>query len=245
MTNSEQPGLQENLISVIIPCLNEADNISASLHSARCAYSPSEVEIILVDGGSTDGTLDRVPETVLVVSTRANRAYQMNQGVEASQGAILVFCHGDTRLPWGWREALLEALQDPQVSGGAFQSRLEPETAFLKMVNRVKLPPDWRFMFGDQCLFLRRSIFDQIGGYPEIPLMEDVELARGMARTGQLARIDARVVTDSRRMLERGAVRQILGNAWRMFRYLYLGATAQDIARSYQSSREESACSKM
>jgi rSAM/selenodomain-associated transferase 2 len=239
MANSNHPYLQENLVSVIIPTLNEAKNISETLLAARRTYTKSEAEVILVDGGSTDGTLDQLPEEVIVVRTRANRAHQMNRGVEVSHGSVLLFCHGDTRLPVGWRESVLEALQNPQVSGGAFQSRLEPETRFLKLGNRVKLPRDWRFMYGDQCLFLRRSVFEQLGGYPDLPLMEDVELARGMARVGKLARINQRVVTDSRRMQEKGVIRQLVGNTWRMFRYLYLGATAQDIARSYQSSREE------
>jgi rSAM/selenodomain-associated transferase 2 len=229
---------QKNLISVIIPTLNEAENIPAAIDAAQRDYSPAEVEIILVDGGSTDGTLDRVPASVRVIETRPNRAYQMNKGAEASQGAILLFCHGDTQLPQNWREAVLQALEDPWVSGGAFQSRLEPENAFLKWANRVKLPQDWRFMYGDQCLFLRRSVFISLGGYPILPLMEDVELVRGMARQGKLARINLRVITESRRMLEKGAIKQLLGNAWRMIRYLYLGATPQEIADTYRSSRE-------
>ena len=97
-------------------------------------------------------------------------------------------------------------------------------------------------MYGDQCLFLRRSVFISLGGFPILPLMEDVELVRGIARQGKLARIDSRVITDSRRMLEKGVIKQLLGNAWRMIRYLYLGATPQDIADTYHSSRERKEC---
>lgn len=231
----------EILISVIIPTRNEAQNISATLQAARQDYSASQVEIILVDGGSTDGTLDLIPEDIKLIKTRPNRAHQMNQGAEAAQGTILLFCHGDTRLPHSWRKAVLKALENPEVIGGAFQSRLEPEAGILKWGNRVKLPQDWRFMYGDQCLFLYRSVFDHLGGYSPLPLMEDVELARGMAREGKVTRINKRVVTDSRRMLEKGVIKQLLGNAWRMFRYLYLGATPEDINKTYQSSREEPA----
>jgi len=241
MAIRNEPPYQENRISVIIPTLNEAENIQATLQAARRDYSPAEVEIILVDGGSTDNTLEGVSKDVHVIQTRPNRAHQMNQGAEASQGAILVFCHGDTQLPQGWRESVLAALKDDQVVGGAFQSRLSPENAFLRWANRVKLPRDWRFMYGDQCLFLRRTVFTSLGGYPILPLMEEVELARGMAQKGKLARIDSRVVTDSRRMLENGALKQILRNAWRMIRYLYLDASPQEIADTYRSSREKPA----
>ncbi len=235
------PASQETLVSVIIPTLNEAENIQATLQAAHGNYSASEVETILVDGGSTDGTLEGLAEDLLVIQTRPNRAHQMNLGAQSSHGAILVFCHGDTQLPLGWRESVLAALENPQVVGGAFQSRLVPENAFLKWANQVKLPRDWRFMYGDQCLFLRRAVFNSLGGFPLLPLMEEVELVRGMAQRGKLARINSRVVTDSRRMLENGALKQILGNAWRMFRYLYLGASPEDIANSYRSSREEAA----
>ena len=241
MSNSKEPQGNKNLISVIIPTLNEADNIYKTLPAARRSYSEEEVEIILVDGGSQDNTLELVPADVAVILTHPNRAEQMNRGAETSRGSVLLFCHGDTQLPQGWREAVLDAMADPEVSGGAFQSRLEPETCMLKWGNRVKLPRDWRFMYGDQCLFLRRSVFELIGGYPLIPLMEDVEMARSIAQRGKLVRINQRVVTDSRRMLEKGVVKQLLSNAWRMFRYLYLGVSPQEAANSYQSSREEAA----
>ena len=138
MANSNHSSIQENLISVIIPTLNEATNIFETLLAARRSYTKSEAEVILVDGGSTDGTLDLIPEGVMVVRSMANRAHQMNRGVEVSHGSVLLFCHGDTRLPLGWREFVLEALLNPKVSGGAFQSRLEPETCFLKLGNRVQ-----------------------------------------------------------------------------------------------------------
>jgi hypothetical protein len=173
------------------------------------------------------------------IHTWANRAHQLNAGAAETSGEILVFCHADSRLPAGWREAILAALADERVSGGAFQSRLDPEVGPLHWMNRVKLPADWRYMYGDQAMFVRREVFDRIGGFPQIVLMEDVELARGMAEAGKVVRLKPRVSTDSRRMLENGIYKQLLGNIWRMFRYLYLGATPEQIAQTYQSSREE------
>ncbi len=229
----------EPKISVIIPALNEETNIANSIQAARSGYSTGQVEIFVVDGGSADDTLNRVPDGINVIETKANRAHQMNAGARESTGEILVFCHADTRLPSGWREAVLEALEQPEVIGGAFQSRLEPEEGPLKWMNKVRLPNNWRYMYGDQAMFITRNGFDRMGGFPEIVLMEDVELARGMARLGKVTRIQSRVITDSRRMLEKGVFKQILGNMWRMFRYLYFGATPEQITRSYRSSREE------
>jgi hypothetical protein len=163
----------------------------------------------------------------------------MNRGAKASHGEILVFCHADSRLPAGWREAVIKALRHPDVSGGAFQTLLLPENGILCLINRLKLPADWRIMFGDQAQFMRRATYNQVGGFPEIPLMEDVEMARQLHRAGRLVRVPLRVVTSSRRFLENGPLRQWL-LSWRcMIRYLYLGATPEDIVRVYRSSREE------
>jgi hypothetical protein len=99
---------------------------------------------------------------------------------------------------------------------------------------------NWRIMYGDQVQFIARETFDQVGGFPEIPLMEDVEMSRALHQRGRLARPRGiRVITSSRRFLERGPRRQWLQNIWAMIRYLYLGATPQDIARTYRSSREK------
>jgi rSAM/selenodomain-associated transferase 2 len=228
------------LVSVIIPALNEAEGIRQTIAAARQDYADDQVEIILADGGSTDGTPGLVPPDVAVVRAPRGRAVQMNHGAAASNGDLLVFCHADSQLPAGWREAVIEALSRPGVSGGTFQTLILPARGILHIRNHIRFPANWRIMFGDQVQFMSRATFDQVGGFPEIPLMEDVEMSRALHEAGKLVRIPLRATTSSRRFLERGAIRQALTNALNMFRYLYLGATPEDIVCVYRSSREES-----
>lgn len=231
------------LVSVIIPALNEAENIARCIADARRDYTRDEVEIIVVDGGSTDGTVKLVPDDVTLLASPRGRAVQLNRGAAAADGDILVFCHADSFLPAGWREAVVDALRDPAVSGGTFQTLILPANWMLQIRNHWVFPPKWSLMYGDQVQFMRRETFEAVGGFPEIPLMEDVEMSRALHEAGQLVRIDpdVRVITSARRFAERGYLRQSLLNGWNMFRYLNLGATPEQIARSYRSSREETA----
>jgi rSAM/selenodomain-associated transferase 2 len=228
------------LVSVIIPTLNEAQNIRQTIRAARREYDPNQVEVIVSDGGSTDGTLDLVPDDVTLVHAPRGRAVQMNHGADESRGEIIVFCHADSKLPSGWRQAVIDALADPSTSGGTFQTLILPAKGLLHIRNHLRFPANWKIMFGDQVQFMRRETLAQIGGFPEIPLMEDVEMSRSLHKVGKLVRLPLRVTTSSRRFLERGVLRQTIMNGISMFRYLYLGATPQDIAKTYRSSREES-----
>jgi rSAM/selenodomain-associated transferase 2 len=228
-------------VSVIIPTLNEAKNIARTILAARRNYTLDEVEVIVVDGGSTDGTPDTVPPPpyARLIRSPCGRAVQMNCGARTSSGDILLFCHADSQLPPGWYEAVVEALSHPGTSGGAFQTLLLPEKGILRLINRLEFPADWRIMFGDLAQFMPRTTYDQVGGFPEIPLMEDVEMSRRLHRVGKLVRIPLRVITSSRRFLENGPLRQWLLSCRCMIRYLYLGATPEDIVNVYRSSREK------
>jgi rSAM/selenodomain-associated transferase 2 len=227
------------LVSVVIPTLNEADNIERTIASARRDYGTEAVEIIVVDGGSTDGTPDLVSPPSTLLQSPPGRGVQMNRGAEAARGGILLFCHGDTQLPSGWREPVAAALSRPKVSGGTFAIRFCPARGILHLVNHLPIPADWRLMYGDQAQFMRRTTFDHVGGYPQIPAMEDMEMMRALHRVGKLVRIPLRVTTSSRRFLERGPLRQMWLNAQVITRYVFFGATAEEISRDYYVTRRD------
>lgn len=229
------------LVSVIIPTLNEAENIVACIEAARADYDTEEVEIIVADGGSTDGTQDLIPADVSVVHAPRGRGVQMNRGADQAHGEVFLFCHADTRLPQGWRAAVLKILSKPGVSGGGFQRLFKPARGFIHVINRIKIRHNWRLLHGDRAQFMSRATFDEVGGFPEIPLMEDVEMARSLHERGQIrmAPLPLQVISSSRRLLELGAFRQYCLTGWYRFRYFYLGATPEDIARVYRSSRED------
>ena len=107
----------------------------------------------------------------------------------------------DTRLPEGWREAVINVLADPQISGGGFQRLFEPARGFVHVINRIKIRDNWRLLHGDRAQFMRRETFDDIGGFPEIPLMEDVEMARALHDRGnvKMVPLPLQVVSSRRR----------------------------------------------
>ncbi|MBN1247300.1 MAG: TIGR04283 family arsenosugar biosynthesis glycosyltransferase [Anaerolineae bacterium] len=226
------------LVSVIIPSLNEAETIRQCLLAARRDYPPTTVELIVVDGGSRDGTPDLAAGEARVIHSPRGRATQMNRGAAKASGDVLVFCHADVQLPAGWREAVLAALQGHGVSGGAFQIAYHPPKGILHWVNRTTFRGRWIAVHGDRAQFMARETLDAIGGFPDIPLMEDVEMARALHERGRIAMVPERVIASSRRYLEQGPLRQYALSVWLVFRYLVLKATPDDIARAYRSSRE-------
>jgi rSAM/selenodomain-associated transferase 2 len=223
-------------LSVIVPALNEETELPAALRSAR---APAVCEIIVVDGGSSDATVDIARRHAdVVIGAPRGRARQLDEGARRSRGDVLLFLHADSVLPHGFDRAIVQALGDERVIGGRFDVRLEPGSFLLwltgELLNlRSRLT---RISTGDQAIFVRHGVYDAIGGFPQIPLMEDIAFSRALKRRGRIACLRERVVTSSRRWRRYGVIRTIL-LMWSL-RFLYFcGVSPQRLRRVYADTR--------
>jgi rSAM/selenodomain-associated transferase 2 len=233
--SAPRPGDAGGGISVVVPALNEAGGIVAALRSAR---EPGVREIVVVDGGSSDDTR-RLAATAAnrVLSSPRGRAVQMNAGAAAASGEVLLFLHADTRLPAGFAAAVLDAIAAGAI-GGRFDVALEGAHRFLPVVawlmnQRSRLTG---ISTGDQALFVRREVFERLGGFAPLPLMEDVELTTRLRREGPLAALRQRVTTSARRWEENGVTRTIL-LMWALRLAWACGAAPERLARVYRPAR--------
>jgi rSAM/selenodomain-associated transferase 2 len=219
--------------SVVIPALDEAGRVAEAVRSARAGGA----EVIVVDGGSRDGTAEAAAAAGATVFPSApGRARQLGLGVGQAHGEVLVLLHADSRLPPGWDGALEAALSDPGVAGGSFALRFDERSAGLCLVEwgvrlRVAL---LGLPYGDQGLFMRRRILEQIGGVPQVPIMEDLDLVRALRGHGRLARIPLPVTTSARRYLARGTARTLARNALAALAW-WLGLDRERVARWYRT----------
>jgi rSAM/selenodomain-associated transferase 2 len=199
-------------LSIVIPALNERVNLARNL--PRLATHEPDAEMVVVDGGSDDDSREavaRVPSVQWLVAERG-RARQMNAGARAAHGDVLLFLHADTVLPDGAGAAIGEALVDPAIVGGRFDVRLDSRRRLLAMVGwmmnqRSRLTG---ISTGDQAIFVRRQAFDAVGGFADIPLMEDIDFTRRLKRVGRLAALRLRVTTSARKWEGEGIARTIV-----------------------------------
>lgn len=222
-------------VSVVVPALNEAAGIGATLRPLA-PWRRLGHEVIVVDGGSADGTPAlAAPLADRVLAAPRGRARQMNAGAAAATGDVLLFLHADTRLPDGALDAVRAAVERG-ARWGRFDVRIAGRSRWLAVVAalmnlRSRLTG---IATGDQAIFVVRAAFDAVGGFPDQPLMEDVELSRRLRRrAGRPACLRAKVVTSGRRWDERGVWRTI----WLMWtlRWRYWRGTPADVlARAYR-----------
>jgi rSAM/selenodomain-associated transferase 2 len=223
-------------ISVIVPVFNEEKNIAVTL-AALQRLKPDEM--ILVDGGSSDATREICQRFgVELYLSRPGRAAQMNFGAQRASGDVLLFLHADTRLPPSAFDDIRVALQDRKVLGGRFDLELDSPRPLLKLIGfmislRSRLS---KVGTGDQAIFVRREIFAELGGYADIPLMEDVALSRALKRRGAVACLRSRVVSSVRRWEMEGIWRTVL-KMWTLKTLYLLGISPVRLKRYYGDTR--------
>jgi rSAM/selenodomain-associated transferase 2 len=223
-------------ISIIIPTLNEAGYIKEAIATTQPGIN---IEVIVVDGGSDDDTVAIAQSlNVKVISSSPGRAAQMNAGAIAASGEILLFLHADTRLPTGFDDMVRTALQQPGTAAGAFNLRIDASLLSLRWVEwGINVRSHFYQMpYGDQAIFLTKAVFQQIGGFPELPIMEDFELMRRLKRIGQIVIIATPVVTSARRWLQKGVFKTTLLNQIVIIAYL-LGVSPKRIRRWYRREK--------
>ena len=217
-------------ISVIIPVLNEAENIAATIASTQ------NVEAIVVDGGSQDSTVQIAKElgVKVVVFNTASRAQQMNAGAQTATGEILLFLHADTRLPIQFDTMVYQSMAK-NVVAGAFALRIDSALWRLRLVeigvnmrSRIFALP-----YGDQAIFLKAKLFHELGGFANLPIMEDFELICRLRRRGRITIISTPVITSKRRWQKLGIMKTIFINQVAIIAYL-LGIYPQKIADWYR-----------
>ena len=222
-------------ISIIIPALNEAAQIAEVVRQTRAL---GDAEIIVVDGGSTDGTAEAARQADFLLTTPPGRAVQQNAGATASAGEVLLFLHADCRLQPGSLEAIQSALHNPQCVGGCFRQRIEAEGWKYRLMERGNA---WRvrlsqWAYGDQGIFVRRTVFEELGGFPELRLMEDLFLMKRLKRRGKIAILDPPIHISARRWQKQGLIRQTLRN-WGLITLAHCGISPNRLARFYPHVR--------
>jgi rSAM/selenodomain-associated transferase 2 len=221
-------------LSVVVPALNEEDCLARALASV-----PAGAEIIVADGQSEDRTREIATELgARVVEGARGRGAQMNLGAKAASGDTLLFLHADCELGPEAGEAIRRALADARVVGGSFRLRISPARRGLAVVAlgsnlRARL---LGFPYGDQALFVRRSEFEAIGGYREIPIMEDVDLAKRLRSRGRMVSLHATVTTTPRHWERLGPLLTTLLN-WVAVTAFFLGVPPTRLAPPYHRLR--------
>ncbi|HXH64081.1 MAG TPA: TIGR04283 family arsenosugar biosynthesis glycosyltransferase [Mariprofundaceae bacterium] len=223
-------------IGVVVPVYNESAILTACMDRARRLGAET---VIFVDGGSDDGSPDLLRASGMRwMRTQRGRAGQMNAGASAIDNDIILFLHADTDMDSSHIEAIRQAMADPQYVGGRFDVRLQGEHPCLGLIallinlrSRIS-----RIATGDQAIFVRRSVFMDMGGFADMPLMEDVEFCRRLKRRGRIACLHHKVSTSGRRWERHGIVHTMVLMWWLRLRF-WLGADPASLARMYRDAR--------
>jgi rSAM/selenodomain-associated transferase 2 len=223
-------------LSIVMPVLNEAQGIEDALHRLAPLRARG-VELIVVDGGSTDGTLARLQghPAVPVLHAPRGRASQMNAGARVASGEHLLFLHADTALPPEADAWVAQALADGQRVWGRFDVRIDGQHGLLPVIaTLMNLRSRWTgIATGDQCLFMTRTAFEAVGGFAEQPLMEDIALSASLLKLSRPACLRAKVLTSGRRWETHGVWRTVW-LMWRLRWAYWRGVAPERLAEQYR-----------
>lgn len=225
--------MNPSFISVIIPTLNEQDNIATTLNYLRSLNS--KLELIVVDAGSSDLTCEHAEKLSTVIHSKTGRGAQMNAGARKASGEILWFIHADCQPHADSVQAINQCMTNEKIVGGGFEYNLDHPGRHFRIVEFFSNFKNRKLqlLFGDMGIFVRREVFERMGGYSEIPLMEDMDFNKRLQRYGKIKILPQRINTSARRWIEDGyivtSIRSwILQTAWA------LGASPTTLARFYK-----------
>jgi rSAM/selenodomain-associated transferase 2 len=219
-------------ISVVVPTINEHKNV---LRIIRALKPLNQIEMIVADGGSKDGTCQIAERYCRVISCDPGRANQMNKGAQQASGDILWFLHADSIVTTKMADEIRNALADPSVIGGGFSIHFDDPSHLLRLIAKgSNLRAKYlRIYFGDQGFFIRRSVFEEIGGFPPVALMEDWLLSQEAKKRGKLLLLSEPILTSSRRFRKNGIIRTFL--LMQKIKFLFLcGVPISKLERMYR-----------
>ncbi len=220
-------------ISIVIPVLNEALNLSR-ISSALQSIQHQGHEVIIVDGGSADNTLETAYEiTDKVIVCKAGRAFQMNNGADIATGNVLLFLHADTVLPDNTVQIISDSFQNKNY-WGRFDVRLSSSKIVFRLIEKLMNLRSCltSIATGDQAIFIEKSLFYRVAGFPEIALMEDIEISCRLKKIARPVCIKQKVVSSSRRWENNGVVATVL-LMWKLRLYYFLGVSPEKLNRLY------------
>jgi rSAM/selenodomain-associated transferase 2 len=222
-------------IGVVVPVYNEAAILSRSLERLRATLEGEPV--VVVDAGSRDGSA-HIARRFFHTETEPepNRGAQLNHGALCLSTDVLLFLHADSQLPAGFQALIRMALLDPDVVGGCFRLQFDVSRPLLRFYSWCTRFPGRFLHFGDQAFFMRREVFEKMGGYRRLPLLEDVDLLRRLRHQGRFVLLPVPVTTSARRFLRHGVLRQQLKNIL-VVALFELGISAERLAWLYPHAR--------